>query len=1035
MVKRILGLDLGTNSIGWALLEAGEGQPNKIVDLGSRIFIKAVEEKTPTPKNKKRRDARLARRVIQRRAKRKARMLEYLIQLGLLPSELKDHPQPEIILNTLGNPCQLRKKGLDTPLEKYELGRVFLHLVQRRGFLSNRKTLLDREMLDDPDVQEELSKLEGLEDNSSERTKEETAFKKNISALRGKIKNSGCRTLGEYLASRGHHECKRNRSREGGYLRTDRQMYRDELDLIWKKQAKHHVFLSDNVLEEIERMIFYQRPLKLKSNRIGKCSLEPSRKRANMGRLEAQRFRYLQDINSIRFFDPEDEEIRPFSQEQRMELIDFFERESSPTFAKIKNRLKLHKKTEFNLENGTKKLKGNITACEIRAVVPQWDRWEKEKQHALVEDLLTIKKKSVLKKRLVTHWSFDAETAVRLCLLEFEAEHANLSVKAMNRLLPFLEEGQIYSDARISAGYGYEIKAEDVKDRLGPSPDLPNPIVKRALSELRRVINALIAEYGKPDAVRIEMARDLEMNTKRYQAFLKQQKENTQANEEAVQAYQLMIETNPHLGLSKYPDKGDKIRYRLWKDQQERCAYSGRTIGLTALFSTEIDVDHILPYSLSLDDSYMNKVVCYAAENRNKGQRTPIDAFGGNAEKWNQITQAVNRWDKKLRAKKDRFFMTSAELQDRDFIETQLNDTRYICREAKEYVKQLGADVNVSKGSVTAWLRHQWGLNTLIGETNEKERTDHRHHAIDAVVIACVDRRFYQALVRRAKAAENMNPGFTLKNLKVDLPWHGLRSELQQCLNDMIVAHTPIRKLTGALHEETGIGFIEGIGTVKRVDLNGDFKPKQVEKIVDNDVRDIVRKHLERYNNKPKEAFSENVTVYHKDGRTPIKRVRIRQSETAKAKLEKSKLGVKDKQGKIFKWMAYGNMHHVEIIRHKETGKYTGVFVTMMEASRRAKGIHGKKEPIIRTDHGKANEFFMALHINDMVSVGKEGQRVFYRVQKLDSANKRVNLRLHTASTLKKVDETLKDKDSTIPALIKSGLKLHKINSIGKLME
>ena len=133
----------------------------------------------------------------------------------------------------------------------------------------------------------------------------------------------------------------------------------------------------------------------------------------------------------------------------------------------------------------------------------------------LVEDLLTIKKKSVLKKRLITHWGFDTETAVRLCLLEFEPGHANLSVKAINRLLPFLKKGEIYSTARVSAGYGYEVQVDDIKDRLGPSPDLPNPIVKKALSELRRVVNALIAEYGKPDAIRIEMARDLEMNTTR----------------------------------------------------------------------------------------------------------------------------------------------------------------------------------------------------------------------------------------------------------------------------------------------------------------------------------------------------------------------------------------------------------------------------------------------------------------------------------------------------------------------------------------
>jgi len=166
-MAKVLGLDLGSNSIGWALLEEVGGKPARIIDLGSRIFTKAVEEKTPTPKNVKRRNARLTRRVIQRRARRKQRMLNYLISLGLLPETLKKHAQPEKILNTLGSPYDLRAKALDDPLEPFELGRVFLHLVQRRGFLSNRKTLLS-DMIDDPDV---LSVLDEMDERSDDTEK------------------------------------------------------------------------------------------------------------------------------------------------------------------------------------------------------------------------------------------------------------------------------------------------------------------------------------------------------------------------------------------------------------------------------------------------------------------------------------------------------------------------------------------------------------------------------------------------------------------------------------------------------------------------------------------------------------------------------------------------------------------------------------------------------------------------------------------------------------------------------------------------
>ncbi len=1031
MSKVILGLDLGSNSIGWALLKEKDGKPNEIINIGSRIFTKAVEEKTPTPKNVKRRNARLSRRVTQRRARRKLRMLNYLIKLNLLPQELTNNPTPEILLNELGSPYLLRAKALDSQLTKFELGRVLLHLVQRRGFLSNRKTLLG-DMADDPDVLDVLSELEGEDDNSSDRAKEETAFKADISKLKKTISDIGFRTLGEYLASLDHHDCKRNRSRDGGHLRTDRQMYRDELNLIWEQQKQYHNALTDTVNIQIEEIIFKQRPLKLNPDRIGKCSLETNRKRAKIARLECQRFRYLQDINNLQYFNYYTEKSTSLDDSAKQKLVHLFETTANISFAGIRKALGFDKTTEFNLENGNKKLKGNITACEIRKQLPEWDSLDDSKQHALVEDLLTINKKSVLKNRLTGHWGFSANTAVQLCLLEFEPGHSNHSAKAIGKMLPFLQQGQIYSDARISAEYGYEVTKINVADKLGAPPETSNPIVNKALHELRRLINAIIAEYGKPNAIRIEMARDLEMNTKRYQDFIKQQSKNTKANDEAISSYQEMGQKNPHLALSKYPSKTDKLKYRLWQDQKQCCAYSGNPITKSELFSSAIEVDHILPYSESLDDSYMNKVICYTSENRFKGQKTPIDAFGGNTDKWNQITHSINKWDRSLKSKKARFFTTFAELQKRDFISTQLNDTRYIGQVAQGYLIELGADISVSKGITTAWLRHQWGLNSLIGETDKKERTDHRHHAIDALVVACVDRRLYQALVNTAKELERSQTELNMKDIYIDPPWHNLRNDLEQALDKVIIAHVPQLKLTGELHETTGAGFINGIGNVNRKNLDGSFT--QVDKIIDPIVRELVGLHLENHNNNPKLAFAEGVTVYHKDGKTPIKRVRVLQSKTTLDKLGKSKFGAKDKQGNIFKWLAYGNMHHVEIIKHKESGKYSGQFVTMMEATHRAKGINMPKQQIIKIDHGEDYDFILALHINDLVSMEKDGQTLFYRVQVLDSGGNRIVLRLHTTTVLNnKSEEIYFSINESSFAMWQ--LKKHLVNAIGKLIE
>ena len=617
-------------------------------------------------------------------------------------------------------------------------------------------------------------------------------------------------------------------------------MYQEELNAIWEEQKKHHTVLTGTVKEQIEQIIFHQRPLKLRADRVGKCSLEPRCTRARIARLEYQRFRYLQDINNLQFFDPHTETWSPLSDEDRATLAALFENTAAPTFAGLRRALGLARATEFNLERAeVKKLKGNTTACKIRKVLPAWDDFSEDKQYDLAEDLLTIQKKSVLKKRLVKHWQFDPTTAVNLCLVEFEPSHGNFSTKAVRKLLPYLEQGKILSDARVEAGYGYEQEAIREEDRLGPPPTIANPIVQKGLHELRRVVNAVIAEYGKPDAIRIEMARDLEMNTKRYAAFLKQQKANTKANEEAAQEYTEMRQKNPHLGLSENSSRNDKLKYRLWKDQEEQCAYSGRQISLSELFGPAVEIDHILPYSQTLDDSYMNKVVCYTAENRDKRNRTPLDAFGGDGDKWNQITQAISRWGKKgLKSKRERFYKREADLQERDFISSQLTDTRYISREAGSYLKTLGVQVTFPKAAFTGWLRHQWGLNSLLGTSDEKERTDHRHHAIDAAVIACIDRGFHQRLAKLAKKLERSRSELNLRDIHIAIPWQTFRQDVHDQLQLLIVSHVPQRKISGALHEETGVGFIagngvDGPGTVYRQALDTDFKVTQIDKIID----------------------------------------------------------------------------------------------------------------------------------------------------------------------------------------------------------
>lgn len=1023
-----IGIDMGTNSIGWSVIEEQNGESKKFIDCGSRIFIRMVEDKTPTPKNKKRRDMRLMRRVIERRHRRKMRLRNYLISKQFLPQVLKGEPNPEVELNKLGNPYEIRAKALDEELTPNEFGRAMLHLGTRRGFLSNRKTAFG-DLRDDLESQEILQ----IEDKNAESDKEESNFKEDIKKLREEIAKEGKRTLGEYLATLGR---KRNRG-ESHDLRTDRQMYQEEFEKIFEKQSELNPGIYAKEVEEaLKKIIFFQRPLRWNKNTIGNCSLEPKKKRVNYGRLEFQQFRYWQDINNLNWIDTETGEICDPSPEQKNLIADELEKNKNLTWAKIRPLLKLNRKTKFNLEKVEGKrsggIRGNTTAFKIREVIgDDWDSYDENKQKQLVEDLISSESKKGLKNRLVNHWKFDSEKAIKLAVLELEEGYGNLSLKAIDKILPFLKEGRVYSkesDKEEEKGAvqmaGYEDITKPVtgeNDTLKEIPFIPNPIVKKALYEVRRVVNAIIKEYGKPTAIRIEMARDLEMNTTKYKNFLERQKKNTEANEEAAEKYEEIRKQNPHLGLREHINHQDKLKYRLWKESDCKCSYSGKCINLTDLWSADVEIDHIIPYSRSLDNSYMNKVVCFAKENREKGNRTPLEAFG-NTDQWDTI-EGIIKPDGYPDSKKRRI---RAEETDTDFINNQLTDARYMAKETGKYMRTLGCDVTFTKGGATSWLRHQWGLNSILGDTGEKNRADHRHHAIDATVIALTNRSLYQKVFKYAKQAddESISPEH---GLEVPAPLEGLRSEVEDAVNKMIVSHSTNRKLTGAFHKETVYGIREENGR------KGIVIRKKLTEITEAVLKNkdiicpVIREAFERYvweqGGLPnaKKALREKSLIHPKTGDI-IRHVRVWESKVFSKTVHYAQ---KDESGKVLKVFKYGNTHHVEIVENMRDKKYKGIFVSTMEAAERIRIL---KKSIVKTNHGEDWKFIMSLCKNDTVSVEKNGERKLYRIQKLGADRNRIYMRFHTDATLK--NEGL---DGTIPKLMTEyKMKKESINALGK---
>ena len=323
-----------------------------------------------------------------------------------------------------------------------------------------------------------------------------------------------------------------------------------------------------------------------------------------------------------------------------------------------------------------------------------------------------------------------------------------------------------------------------------------NPVVNRVAAETRRVFNDIVKVYGKPDVVRIELLREVKLNKVKRNEALRKQKENTKARAEAKKALE-------EKGIK--PTYDAILRYRLWQQQNHVCIYSGAPISFVQLFSGEVDIDHILPISRSMDDSQMNKVVCFASENRAKGQQTPVEWLrDGNPDKFNLVVSRVREFPYKKRIR-----FTQTELDD-DFTHKQENDAKYASRYISQMIEQTYPNdgkryVFATKGSYTSLARHKWGLDSVLSNQedflsnsmtpSEKNRNDHRHHAVDALVIALVDGRllnFMGSLFSQKEKKRNQTFG---------MPWASFYQDATGKIDGIVVSHRPKLRTRGSLHE------------------------------------------------------------------------------------------------------------------------------------------------------------------------------------------------------------------------------------------
>lgn len=998
--RRVLGLDLGTNSVGWAMLECDGDRPAALLGAGSRIFEAGMEGEIDKGKevsrNKKRRDMRLQRRQAERRARREARVARTLQAMGLLGGgdlrngadrhqffealerrllgpRLEALPRADTkarrhLANTF--PYQLRAEALARPLDREELGRALYHLAQRRGFLSNRKDIGKED-------EEEKSKVKG-----------------GISELQEAMTRAGCATLGQYLAAQDPADPMNRRIRE---RYTARAMYLEEFERIWEAQAPHHPdALTDANKQALHKAMFFQRPLRSARELIGVCTFEcrarnmpKDLKRAPWALEKTQRFRLLQAVNNLWVEDTSAPmgERRDLTPDERATLIALLDREGDQTFAALRKALGLKKHWKFSLERGgEKRLIGNRTGAKLRAVFgAAWDRLSEADRAQVVEDLRSFEKRDALAARGVRRWGLTPEAAEAFADIALEPDYCAVSRLAIDKLLPHLEAGTRYATA-VKAVYGEDV-AEDsdddaaddawvrlVPDFLPPIDEAPlgelrNPTVYRTLTEMRKVVNAAIHRFGKPDVIRIELGRDIKRSKKQ-----RKQLQDTMRDREKERAgarKKILDET----GIPN-PSRDDVDKALLHAECGGQCPYTGKSIGFKAMFGADarFEVEHIIPFSRCLDDSFMNKTLCCAEFNRWKGNLTPHEAFTklDDPGDYERALERVRRFNGPAAREKYRRFQLAGEALD-DFIEgftsSQLNDTRHASRLAATYCRLLypandrRLHVQVGKGGITGELRAAWRLNRILGDGSHDKRADHRHHAIDAIAIALASPAMVKIVSEAAQQAVKSGHRRWWKLMQP--PWEGFLDDVAPVVDRIVVSHAPKRKVKGALHKET-------IYSPQRFDENGkpyviqrkaidSLSPADVDAIVDPSVARIVRARLaELGTNNPKDAFQtigQHPFLTAKDGtRIPIHKVRVRVSKTV------FNVG----SGHRARAVQPASNHHMEILRvtdKRGREKWEDIIVDQFEAWQRRKA----KTPVVQRDHGPGKEFLFSLSEGDLI--------------------------------------------------------------------
>lgn len=821
-----LALDLGSTSLGWAMIRLNaDNAPCAVIKAGVRIFSDGRNPKDGSSLAVTRREARAMRRRRDRLLKRKARMMSTLIAHGFFSKDTAERKALETL-----NPYTLRAKGLDAALTPAEFARALFHINQRRGFKSNRKT--------------------DKKDNDS------GALKTAINKLRQDLLHTNCRTVGEWLHKRdtvGERVRARYRQtpviKEDGKTRIDksydlyidRAMIEAEFDALWAAQALiNPALFNSTARDELKDALLFQRPLKPVIP--GRCTLLPDEVRAPLALPSTQRFRIYQELANLRILGDGLKE-QALTREQRDRIAQALETGHKSFKTAIPKLLNLSDLVKFNLADAKRlELKGNVTCAILSKKDLLGDAWwtfDEAKQDAIVLQLIREENEARLIRWLQDETGVDEAHAEKLANVALPEGYGSLSAKALARILPELRREVItYDKAVIAAGFDHHsnISASSTGEILPELPyygealqrhvgfgsgnlkDTPekrfgriaNPTVHIGLNQVRLVVNALIRRYGHPSQVIVEVARDLKRSKDQRDEDNKRQAENQRRNQRHRAAIAGI------LNISEERVRGaDLQKMVLWEElsfdpAERRCPYSGVQISAAMLLSDEVEIEHILPFSQTLDDSLNNKTIAMRQANRYKGNNTPWKAFGANTAQGFDYAEILQRAELMPRAKRARFAEDGMERwlkDDKGFLARALNDTKYLSKVAREYMSLIcPQDTRVIPGQMTAMLRGKFGLNDVLGINGEKNRNDHRHHAVDACVIGVTDQGLLQRFAKASADAREKQLNRLVETMPD--PWPSYRSHVQRAVGHIWVSHKPDHGHEGAMHNDTAYGLL-----------------------------------------------------------------------------------------------------------------------------------------------------------------------------------------------------------------------------------